>query len=278
MNLIKNLFQDCSKLLEYIDDIKVLQETVLNHIGRSLHEISQGGKFKIDLDEQQEFCLSFSGDECDIHGTARDHLCDAEIHLFVVGDLNFYSQMLGSDNMSGSWCMWCQMAPNQWNREDGVPLEHQEEWTIDELKAHKILVLEGRLKKPVEIHGVVDFPLWDFIPVSDYIYPVLHGEIGLVNNALDAFYDILDDNIEVLTDEEKISHTTTILADAALETAAEEFKHFKEPSFKKENFELQKTERSQKRLETLKGIEDNPPPKLITAYKKLKDERKKEIK
>jgi hypothetical protein len=29
------------------------------------------------------------------------------------------------------------------------------------------------------------------------------------------------------------------------------------------------------RLETLKGIEDNPPPKLITAYEKLKEEVKK---
>jgi hypothetical protein len=73
------LFQIAS--VEYIDDIKVLQETVLNHIGRSLHEISQGGKFKIDLDEQQEFCLSFSGDESDIHGNAREHLCNAEIRL-----------------------------------------------------------------------------------------------------------------------------------------------------------------------------------------------------
>ncbi len=43
---------------------------------------------------------------------------------------------------------------------------------------------------------MVDFPLWDFIEVIHYVYPVLHGEISLVNNALDAFYDVLDDNIE----------------------------------------------------------------------------------
>jgi hypothetical protein len=53
------LFQIAS--VEYKDDIKVLPETVLNHIGRSLQEISQGGMFKIDLDGKQEFCLSFSG-------------------------------------------------------------------------------------------------------------------------------------------------------------------------------------------------------------------------
>jgi hypothetical protein len=120
------LFQTAS--VEYKDDIKVLQETVLKRIGRSLQEISQGVKFKIDLHGQQEFCLSFLSQECGINDTASsEHLCDAAICLFVVGNLKFYAQMLGHDNMSGCQCRWCQMAPNQWNREDGVPLDHQEE-------------------------------------------------------------------------------------------------------------------------------------------------------
>jgi hypothetical protein len=51
---------------------------------------------------------------------------------------------------------------------------------------------------------VVDFPLWEFIEVINYVYPVLHGEIGLVNHALDELYGILDDNVEVMSDEEKI--------------------------------------------------------------------------
>jgi hypothetical protein len=60
------------------------------------------------------------------------------------------------------------------------------------------------LKTPTEISGVVDFPLWEFIEVINYVYPVLHGEIGLVNHALDELYGILDDNVEVMSDEEKI--------------------------------------------------------------------------
>jgi hypothetical protein len=46
------------------------------------------------------------------------------------------------------------------------------------------------------------------------------------------------------------------------------------PSFK-ESFKVQKTERNQKRLDTVKRIEDKPPPKLITAYKMLKEDMKK---
>jgi hypothetical protein len=202
----------------------VLQETVLNHIGASLKKISEGGNFKVYLDDERSFCLSWSGVDDDINDNARETLCVAELHLFVVGDLKFYAQMLGRDNMSGSWCMWCKRAPNQWNTQDNVPLEYQQEWTIDSLKAQKVLLSEGRLKKPVKSRGVVDFPLWDFIPVSHYIYPVLHGEIGLVNNVLDALYDILDDNVEVLSDEEKTSWNTAILADAAYESAAEDLR------------------------------------------------------
>jgi hypothetical protein len=85
--------------------------------------------------------------------------------------------------------MWCRMAPSEWkmNKED-VPANSRDEWTIERLKAAKLLVEDGTLKEPSEIHGVVQFPVWDFIEVDHFVYPVLHGEIGLVNDALDSFY------------------------------------------------------------------------------------------
>jgi hypothetical protein len=43
---------------------------------------------------------------------------------------------------------------------------------------------------------------------------------------------------------------------------------------KKEKIKILKTERDQKRLESLDQIEKNPIPKLITAYDKLKHETK----
>jgi hypothetical protein len=45
----------------------------------------------------------------------------------------------------------------------------------------------------------------------------------------------------------------------------------KKPFYKKENNKVQKTERNQRRLDTLKGIEDNPLFKLISAYGKLRE-------
>ncbi len=48
---------------------------------------------------------------------------------------------------------------------------------------------------------------------------MLRGEISLVSHALDAIYDKLDNNVEVMSYEEMIIHIMTILADAALEAA-----------------------------------------------------------
>jgi hypothetical protein len=106
------------------------------------------------------------------------------------------------------------------NKED-VPVDNREEWTIERLKTAKLLVEDGTLKEPSEICGVVQFSVWDFNEVDQVVYPVLHSEIGLVNDALDSFYDFIDDNIEVLTDYEKVAWNQLVLADVALETAVE---------------------------------------------------------
>jgi hypothetical protein len=49
------------------------------------------------------------------------------------------------------------------------------------------------------------YPLWDFIDIEDYIFLILHGEIGLANLALDYFLDFVDDKLGVLSEEEKVA-------------------------------------------------------------------------
>ncbi len=46
-------------------------------------------------------------------------------------------------------------------------------------------------------------------------------------SALDSFYDILDDKVEVMSEEEKIIRNTTILTDAAFETSRETLEELK---------------------------------------------------
>jgi hypothetical protein len=113
------------------------------------------------------------------------------------------------------------MAPSEWKMKiEYVPLRKPEDWSIEKLKAEKLLVQDGLLKEPSEICGVVQFPVWDFVEVNYYIYPVLHGEIRLVNDAFDGFYDYVDDTVEVMSDEEKLTWNLLVWADVTLNATA----------------------------------------------------------
>ena len=51
------------------------------------------------------------------------------------------------------------------------------------------------------------------------MYPVLHGEIGLVNAAIDCFFNVLDDKVKSMTVEEKKGRTKLTLAEIKLDLA-----------------------------------------------------------
>ena len=75
-----------------------------------------------------------------------------------------------------------------------VRLEHKKSWMTEKIKAYQIKTLNGELKTANAICGVVDYPLWDMIEVSNYLFPVLHAaKIGLTNDCLDCFLDFVDD-------------------------------------------------------------------------------------
>ncbi len=102
-----------------------------------------------------------------------------------------------------------------------VLVSHKEAWTMEKLKAVKVLMHEVKITEPFEVHGVVEFPIWDFLEVKYYIYPVLHGEIGLVNGAVDGLYSELDDNVEKMSSEEKTARNHQIIADIARDAAVQ---------------------------------------------------------
>jgi hypothetical protein len=123
--------------------------------------------------------------------------------------------MLGRENMSGSWCMWCHSHPSRWNS----LTRHYPSWTIESLKRQKDRVDTEKLKEARDICGVVSYPVWDFVEPKKYIFPVLHVEIGLVNNVLDKFYDWVEDHVEVASAEEKMCRNRMIILDTELSKA-----------------------------------------------------------
>jgi hypothetical protein len=63
--------------------------------------------------------------------------------------------------------------------------------------------------------GIVSEPLIDFIQPENYIFPQLHFEIGAVNNVLDRPRAFIEEQVEVISDEERTLWNSKIIADMA---------------------------------------------------------------
>jgi len=96
------LFQIAS--IEYSkDDIVILNSTVLKPVGEGLKEVKDGGRFIV-IAGQDSLSLAFKDED-----HSGNVICNVPNQIFMVGDLKFYAQMLGRNNMSGSWCIWCKL-------------------------------------------------------------------------------------------------------------------------------------------------------------------------
>jgi hypothetical protein len=140
------------------------------------------------------FILSFLSKK--EHVSEESLLCNVSTRIVVVGDLKFYAQLLGTENMSSSWCMWCTLHPSEWKHHPLPPSDLQKD------KNHKECIDRKEVKEAREILGIVNYPVWDFIQPENFMFPELHAEIGLVNNVLDKFYSFIDDQVEAITPEE----------------------------------------------------------------------------
>ena len=211
---ISRLFQIAS-VSHSKDEHSILCATVLDPIGESLQLVVEGGRFVVSND----LVLSFSP----INDTKT--ICDVSTRDLIVGDLKYYAQLLGRENMSSYWCMWCNLHPQEWSKSGkNIPAVP---WTIQSLKAHFDKVVLENLKEPRDISGVVMYPVWDIIEPSHYVVPILHIEIGLVNNVMDNFYDWVEDHVEAATPEEKMCRNKMILMDTELRKAQEKAQHLK---------------------------------------------------
>jgi hypothetical protein len=86
--------------------------------------------------------------------------------------------------MSTWWCMQCKGSRHQF-------LNDCEIWTMQELV---IRGTEAEKKEPML--GAKQKPWWPFIPLSNYMIPLLHCEIGIGNQMLEKLRDIINKYIE----------------------------------------------------------------------------------
>jgi hypothetical protein len=217
---ISSLYQNASVEHSKVETA-ILKETVLDPIGEGLKNIVCGKRFIVQKQDGNLLLAQF--DYSDITNDVIV-ICDVPTHLVVVGDLKFYVQILGRENMSVSWCIWCQRHPSDWpflctmenrNRED-------ETWTIFKIKDYLDRIKTGALKEAKEKKGIVYAPVWDFIEAENFMFPQLHVEIGRVNKVVEKFYDFVEAQVEAATPEQKLARSNVIIATRRLEIVKEQ--------------------------------------------------------
>ena len=76
--------------------------------------------------------------------------------------------------------------------------------------------------------GIVSDPIIPFIEPENYIFPLLHFEIGAVNNVLDSLRNFVEDQVEIISEKEKVARNCVITADLSCTRAKEILEEFSE--------------------------------------------------
>ncbi len=111
------------------------------------------------------------------------HLAD----IYVNGDLAFQAMALGKESMAGWWCMLCKASRAKFLDEES------EMWMMDELLECGTIA-EASTNDPKL--GVKQRPWWPFIPLTNYVSPLLHCEIGIGNILFELLRDVINEHIE----------------------------------------------------------------------------------
>jgi hypothetical protein len=141
--------------------------------------------------------------------------------LFVMGDLNFYADVLGIPNSCSYWCPFCLLSRIEWQESAANTGETRTsiflEKTYEQIKEDKQNKLQPTNKKGVStaVHYKSLTPL-DFVP------PLLHMEIGMVNQAWESFQKWMDDYVEKIPVDEKIARDSVAKAKEMVEEKARE--------------------------------------------------------
>ena len=73
--------------------------------------------------------------------------------------------------------------------------ENSKMWTMDELAQCGIIGESTNDDKPML--GIKQWPWWPFIPLTNYVSPLLHCEIGIGNVIFELLCDIINEHIEI---------------------------------------------------------------------------------
>ena len=193
--VIKNGHIDCTK-----DTYKIFQKTLASPINKDLEYLMREDYclyFK--RKEDGNLVVSYERKDTESLTNYRSYVI-VPIRILISGDLAFFATIVGKNNMSGHWCHWCMLSPSEWENCDH---EKGDKWTVQLIKDNLERQLINPDMTPYEKKGCVLPMLFDSIPIENYIFSLLHAEIGIGNKIISSFYLWITTFIEPLSVEEK---------------------------------------------------------------------------
>jgi hypothetical protein len=146
------------------DTAKLIERTILPQLTNGLEVV-----------KLIPLCISVNTDDgklvCKYNRTPSIGSTTPIIDVYVTGNLAFQAMALGKELMAGNWCMQGTSSKAQF-LDDGTM------WTMEEIVR---LGKEAESKKGELQLGIKQQPWWPFIPISNYMVPLLHCEIGIGN-------------------------------------------------------------------------------------------------
>jgi hypothetical protein len=118
--------------------------------------------------------------------------------LFIADDLTYYADVLGMPNSTSYWCPWCFLSHSEWNKPPETLFPKAR--SLNFLSEMPLAVKNDAMKrlKPIMIEEV--YHAKGIINALDQINlsPLLHLEMGMVNQAWEAFEEWVNDVVEVV--------------------------------------------------------------------------------
>ena len=98
--------------------------------------------------------------------------------VFFTRDLTVYAVLLGKEGRSQHWYFECMLSPAEWIHQWHLMVTKLNIAGLKLMYKKSLCLSKGEL---TQARGVRSMTMWDSVPVKNFIVPVLHLEIGLVN-------------------------------------------------------------------------------------------------
>ena len=252
-----------SELICRKDTSALIEATILPTLTKGLQTISEQTLHIYEQTGDNPLVCTFDAPPPEINDTTK-----IKIKVYSTGDLAYQLMTQGREGMSGAHCMICQLTYKEFNDRENVG----QLWTFGELTKVANEVISARRGAPSM--GVKQHPWWPFLKFEHQMVPLLHCLIGIGNNLLDKFCDMIRVLCEKMSTEEVLLARQIATYEHIIITTALERDAFDRSPDGKKMKSLQGMITSRKRK--VKGKDNTPPSDDVTAELLAADIKSKE--